>query len=100
MQMKVIAVNGRKYYNITNSNEKKIPGKVSAAACKQVVNGRLAKYTYKQTVERRKWLKMEQVEDEDEESSMRVIWSWVGWGWKPIIHRDCERSAVQEKERK
>lgn len=43
---------------------------------------------------------MEQVEDEDEESSMRVIWSWVGWGWKPIIHRDCERSAVQEKERK
>ena len=49
MQMKVIAVNDRKYYNITNSNEKKIPGKVSAAACKQVVNGRLAKYTYKQT---------------------------------------------------
>ena len=33
---------------------------------------------------------MEQVEDKDEESSMCVIWSWVGW----------ERSTVQEKERK
>ena len=79
--------------------------KYLAKLVQQLVNrllmeGLRSTLTNKQTVERRKWLKMEQVEDEDEESSMRVIWSWVGWGWKPIIHRDCERSAVQEKERK
>ena len=67
---------------------------------RSLMEGLRSTLTNKQTVERRKWLKMEQVEDEDEESSMRVIWSWVGWGWKPIIHRDCEHSAVQEKERK